>query len=91
MNDLFLKRLEKEAEGSEVKMAIVRILKNANERMEKMRGTGVCVECEQTFPDIEKEFRVRNPFTGETKLSLLCRSCRKRAVEKMKKDLKNKS
>jgi len=55
------------------------MLKMTDLEMERKRGNGECQKCYAIFlkEQIEQEFRVTNPITKETKLSILCKKCRK--------------
>jgi hypothetical protein len=54
-------------------------------QFEPLRGSGYCIRCEKKFPDdqVEFQFRVIHPFTNESKLSLLCKTCRVETVTKL--------
>jgi hypothetical protein len=55
-------------------------------KIEAKRGSGECVRCRHTFPEVEivLEFGIIHPITGQSKLSLLCRSCRRYLVKNMR-------
>jgi hypothetical protein len=58
-------------------------------QMAKCKAEGRCISCERVFPEPEKEFKIlRNPITGETKQSHLCRECLKIAVDRFKRVIK---
>lgn len=57
------------------------LLKQIRIGFEKYRGTGRCIRCSNSFGqrDIEDQFRVS--YKGKTKLSLICKGCRKEIVD----------
>jgi len=59
----------------------------ANLVSELKRGTGECNDCgtKFLFEEIKREFEITHPLTGETKISLLCRTCRKIWAEKLRR------
>ena len=67
--------------GGGIKELFLQIFRLEMCKVECKRGSGECVRCHNKYSDIESEFRVR--FKKMSKLSLLCKQCRKEVKEEM--------
>jgi uncharacterized CHY-type Zn-finger protein len=81
------KELLKKEKADETAKYIYSVLKHvADSKCNLARKIGVCIRCEERFDP--KNNIVKNPLTNETKVSALCKSCRKIVVKEMNKEFK---
>ena len=57
----------------------------AHARIETARSSGVCAECGEKFDPASNQ--VRNPATGETRVSGLCKTCRDKYSRRLRRML----
>ena len=59
------------------------LLQSIKKSLEEERGWGKCIRCQHQFHGIDIDLQFQISYKGETKLSLLCKDCRKEVVDEM--------